>query len=332
MTTGIGNEWDPGDPPEVHKERELVVGVDLAAPGEDKAVTAVTAVTVDGIPIPSENIIFSKGQFYTRAQVCEELGVNASTICRWEQKGLIPEAEKISGVCIYSADVFEKIKEVWAKSARNFSEEEACVVCKTRKARRGSTVCSRCSYSKLGASLRSTLPGMIKDEVPASPSSTLTDTSSEEVILNCPNCGSDDPADRRLVKTGPEEFPISLPCENEWHNQQARVTTSQLDLTKAYYTRRAIADSVGVSPTTICRWEAKGAIPPPLKSPHDNRLYYTEEHLAKAKEYATLVEQVKISPIAHTAKALGGNSLSRLTEKAVSLKIGRSTFRRGGLL
>jgi DNA-binding transcriptional MerR regulator len=336
----------------LEKPEEVTVGIDLGTPGGDQS--AVTVRDTSTGEVVSQMIlgpreqnyaaetvqqIMSQPKYYTRADVCATLGMNHSTLARWEQKGWITPANRIGQTCVYTEQQFQEIKTVWQNSSRNVTPEQLCTVCKHRKARAGSTVCSRCSYSQLETQLRSTLPGMetkVDQATLSVPGATSTEQSEEVTI--CPTCGSDDPSEKKMVVTGPEEFPISVECSDDWHakmigiNQYAQPVLGAFQPGVKYYNRREVALLIGVSPTTICRWEGKGATPPPFRVAHSNQLFYTEELVQKIKQYATLVEQVRIpsNPIAQAARAVSNKSLSRISEKAVSIKI--RGFRRGNLL
>ena len=59
-----------------------------------------------------------------------------------------------------------------------------------------------------------------------------------------------------------------------------------------HYSRKEVATLLGVSPTSICRWEQKGKTQLPVKLMRTGQLIYTEEHLAKLKEFMSQVEIV----------------------------------------
>lgn len=316
MTTIFTSSMDPNDPGEMQ-------------PG----ITAV--VLPDG----------TTTKIYTRSNVCDALGMNHSTLARWEQKGLIEPAQRINGMCVYTEQMFEKIKTVWENSSRNVAPEELCQNCKTRKARRGSTLCSRCSYSSVEHNLRSTLPGMVQDEPRTG--STAVDGSNDlplppegDEVEACPKCGSDDPFVRNQLRSGPDDFPIVLDCDNDWHqkniNLQTGITYAQLHAFLpgfSYYTRRQVCDLVGISLTTISRWEAKKNTPLPFQLINTRQLYYTEEHIRQIKEYAAVAQQLRTaSPIVQAAKSISSKTFSRASEKAVAIKLRGVNFRKGGLL
>lgn len=334
MTTGIGNEWDPGDSPEIHKEAEVTLN-DPQHP--DGPVYDEIYRNMPKLELKEDLPQRESTKIYTRAQVCEILGMNHSTLARWEQKKLISEAQRINNMCVYSEEQLQEIKQVWEASTRNIKQEEVCSSCHRRKARKNSTLCSRCSYTQLETQLRSTLPGMVKD---VSSDSSVSGVSSvldgQEEPETCPSCGSDDPFDKKDIKSGPEEFPIVLTCTDDWHRRNMHVSSgniiSGLEPGKKYYNRRQLAEILQVSPTTICRWEQRGHIPPSLRVVHNNQAMYTEEHLTKAQEYKNLVEQLKSSPVAQAAKSVSSKTFSKLAEKTVAVKLSAGGFRRGTLL
>lgn len=66
-----------------------------------------------------------------------------------------------------------------------------------------------------------------------------------------------------------------------------RVITIDVDTKERVYTRKEVADLVGVSTQTIRLWEDAGVIPPSVRDENDYR-YWKEVELEKIKAYAEL--------------------------------------------
>lgn len=64
-----------------------------------------------------------------------------------------------------------------------------------------------------------------------------------------------------------------------------RVITIDQDTGKRMYSRKEVADLVGVSTQTIRLWEDAGAIPQSIRDDKDYR-YWLEEDVEKIKEYS----------------------------------------------
>lgn len=64
-----------------------------------------------------------------------------------------------------------------------------------------------------------------------------------------------------------------------------RVITIGQDTGKRVYSRKEVADLVGVSTQTIRLWEDAGAIPQSIRDDKDYR-YWLEEDVEKIKEYS----------------------------------------------
>lgn len=64
-----------------------------------------------------------------------------------------------------------------------------------------------------------------------------------------------------------------------------RVITIDQDTGKRVYSRKEVADLVGVSTQTIRLWEDAGNIPQSIRDDNDYR-YWLEEDVEKIKEYA----------------------------------------------
>lgn len=66
-----------------------------------------------------------------------------------------------------------------------------------------------------------------------------------------------------------------------------RVITIDVDTKERVYTRKEVADLVGVSTQTIRIWEDAGAIPPSVRDDNGYR-YWKDDGLEKIKAYADL--------------------------------------------
>ena len=66
-----------------------------------------------------------------------------------------------------------------------------------------------------------------------------------------------------------------------------KVITIDIDTKERVYTRKEIADLVGVSTQTIRLWEDAGVIPPSVRDENDYR-YWKDAELEKIKAYANL--------------------------------------------
>lgn len=221
------------------------------------------------IPIPT---------LYTRKQVADIIGVNHSTISRWQKKGLIT-GQKYNGMTLYTEDELTVVKEVALKQqSPSYDESELCTICHRRKARRNSGVCSRCSISEFKEGLRSTLPDSLT--------------------------------------TNDEGIESSLDYDQD-------VNIINL-VGQKYYTRGAVANLLGISRSTLARWEEKGATPLPLSI--NNQYVYTEEIFHKIVDYAEQQVSQQRSPIERAAK-LSGKSFGK-AERAVATRI-RSIGGRG---
>ena len=183
-----------------------------------------------------------------------------------------------------------------------------CSHCKRRVCRRGSPFCSRCTATGVQSELRDVLPGM---EVKQSPI----------VVVE----GKAIP----IVNVELEEVNVIFPTEQLLQDQK-------------YYTRKEVSKLLGVSPTSICRWEQKGKTPPPIKIVRTGQLLYTEEHLAKLKEYMSQVVIVEHQPRPNTPENQQHDAAKVMTkkvfkmnkglERAVTLRLGRGGLGAGKLL
>lgn len=66
-----------------------------------------------------------------------------------------------------------------------------------------------------------------------------------------------------------------------------RVITIDADTNERVYTRKEVADLVGVSTQTIRLWEDAGVIPPSVRDDNGYR-YWKDEELEQIKAYADL--------------------------------------------
>ena len=66
-----------------------------------------------------------------------------------------------------------------------------------------------------------------------------------------------------------------------------KVITIDVDTNERVYTRKEVADIVGVSTQTIRLWEDAGVIPPSVRDENDYR-YWKDAELEKIKAYADL--------------------------------------------
>ena len=66
-----------------------------------------------------------------------------------------------------------------------------------------------------------------------------------------------------------------------------KVITVDADTKERVYTRKEVADIVGVSPQTIRLWEDAGVIPPSVRDENDYR-YWKDDGLEQIKAYANL--------------------------------------------
>lgn len=66
-----------------------------------------------------------------------------------------------------------------------------------------------------------------------------------------------------------------------------RVITIDVDTKERVYTRKEVADLVGVSTQTIRLWEDAGVIPPSVRDENGYR-YWKDAELEKIKAYADL--------------------------------------------
>lgn len=159
---------------------------------------------------------------------------------------------------------FDKEK---AEKEAALANRPKCIACKRRYARQGQAYCSRCTATDFTNDLRDVLPGAI---------TAAMDT------LKC-----DTPELREQYRTGtlpPSIIVFEAPPVRE-EPQGFISSESQIDLKTVTYTRSQASEIIGVSPTTLLRWEKKGRIPMPARLVHTNHVLYTEEIIKAAVEY-----------------------------------------------
>lgn len=172
----------------------------------------------------------------------------------------------------------------------------------TRFARKNSILCSRCTIKSVEANLRDTLPGL-----------------ENEVITN-------------------EPFIASTPTIQS-PKPEASKTETPIDASKGYYTRKQVAKLLGVSPTSICRWEVKGKTPPPKRQVYNNQLVYTEAHVQLLKEFMTQQVTIDLVPAPERQRAQAAKGVAKKTfklskglERTVASRLGRMSLVSGKLM
>lgn len=151
-----------------------------------------------------------------------------------------------------------------AEREQALRNRELCISCKHRQAKIGSAFCSRCSGIKLQNQLRDTLPGLsepvgtVKAEIPT------------------PTQGLPLEEDNNILEV--EEEKVATPKESKEEIQQAIAD-------KEIFTRKEVADMLGISRGTISKWEKKGKVPAPRRTVHNNQCLYTRENIEAIKEY-----------------------------------------------
>jgi transcriptional regulator with XRE-family HTH domain len=128
-----------------------------------------------------------------------------------------------------------------------------CITGCGRQARRGSDYCSRCSATKMVENLRDRLPGLPTDVI-------------EQRV------------DEQEIEDVQEPTPDNRDASDPGNSIPPNVHGTR-------YTRAQIAEIVGVSCTTLNRWEKKGRTPQPIRTTHNNQVLYTEEMLKAIIEY-----------------------------------------------
>src|SRR5208282_4179551 len=180
-------------------------------------------------------------------------------------------------------------------------DKPLCSHCKRRVCREGTALCSRCTGTGIQEELRDVLPGMeIKREIIPMriTSATVHPT---------------------------ESYKYHLPAPVE------QVVIVKDDTKVNYYTRREVANMIGTSSTSICRWEQKGRTPRPIQFTRNGPLYYSEEHVQKLRDYKNTIPIQQHKP--NTPENQQDNAskfaakktfkLNRGLERAVATRLGR---------
>jgi MerR-like DNA binding protein len=259
------------------------------------------------------------------------------------------------------AQLQEEMKAKQHTTHEPVEERPACANCvivgrkPPRLARRGSTLCSRCTYKAVQNQLRDTLPGMRVEE------EQVEDEVGEEVVertivqpsvsvLECDEVDEESEdvdyasAKEALRKFSEEQEGLQEGVQEEEEIEEIEEVEEIVEQEEipqgSHYTRKQVSRMVGVSPTTICRWEAKGATPLPKRFAHNNQLIYTDEIVAAIKEYANQVVDGFAAPsTVRTPQELAAKGVGKKTfkinkrlEKVVSLRINQTGFRSGKLM
>ena len=193
---------------------------------------------------------------------------------------------------------------------QRMSDKPLCSHCKRRVCREGTALCSRCTGTGIQEELRDVLPGMeIKREIIPMriTSATVHPT---------------------------ESYKYHLPAPVE------QVVIVKDDTKVNYYTRREVANMIGTSSTSICRWEQKGRTPRPIQFTRNGPLYYSEEHVQILREYKNTVTINQPRPATpenqqhDAAKFVAKKTfkLNRGLERAVATRLGRGGLGSGKLL
>lgn len=136
-----------------------------------------------------------------------------------------------------------------------------CINCRQRLARIGQVLCSRCTGEGLQQNLRSTLPGLpIITEV-------------KEKVDHGSTFTSDISTSIRKIRSEPIPPPPSPPLLPSLSNG---------DVT---YSRAQVCRMLGISGTTLSRWERKGKTPQPKRIVHNNQTVYTDSIITAIREY-----------------------------------------------
>lgn len=183
-----------------------------------------------------------------------------------------------------------------------------CISCNRRVARQGSVFCSRCSGKELQNNLRDTLPGMPVER-------------------------QDSPKVEKMetFSTGdPDESNVDLHSDED--NSDAPLVLSpdaiELQPGQKTYTRSQVAELLGISCTTLCRWERKGRIPQPLRMLHNKQCIYTDEIIQAAREYLnqSYVPPSTSGPTTPEGRLIYASKktikINRRLEKAVASRLG----------
>jgi transcriptional regulator with XRE-family HTH domain len=226
-------------------------------------------------------------------------------------------------------------------------ERKLCITGCGRWARLGQVYCSRCNAGDYVNTLRDTLPGLPTEQE-------LTQHQEEILRVEAEHRGAElvyiqegeDDENRNDNRVSSDNNPIiftgnSVRREEEMiigmdpAIQGSEETVYSFDGQKVY-TRKQVARMLGVSSTTLCRWENKGKIPQPRRLMHSKQCLYTEEIVAAAKEYKNqeYIPPVNVSSAQSTVTGRlpfaikKGMKVNRRLERAVANRIGtgRSTL------
>lgn len=263
-----------------------------------------------------------------------------------EQEKLLREQEKLSEAQARQR-LREEIKDDCEVSGRIPEGRVLCSVCSRRLARKNSTVCSRCGLGDLESKLRDTLPG-------------LESTSKHDFTLpgvkSVPNQTWAHPETGEFVSIGPAPEGAfvkkvtwrEVPLTDEEKVEQTLAKLDKKEPARKYqlevqtvipvpssteptYNRRQVAKMLGVSQTSILRWEKKGKIPQPVRLAHNGQCLYTDENVRIIREYMAQTyvapqqvlneEQKKEKQLKVFSKKASKLNLSRRAEKAVAARI-----------
>ncbi len=93
------------------------------------------------------------------------------------------------------------------------------------------------------------------------------------------------------------------------------------DPNQATYNRREVGRLVGISPTTIMRWERKGYVSPPKRYLHSQQCYYTQEQIDEIRAF--MVKEYQ-APVVHSQPAQNESStlqVGKLAKRPISSKL-----------
>lgn len=225
----------------------------------------------------------------------------------------------------------------------------ACSNCKRRVCRKGTALCSRCTIGNVELGLRDTLPGLPTNDA----SNNLSSTNNSDIVSLDTSTSNSIGAETRETNSGVSENPRTS-GEDQWTKSTSMaedssfVSAGQLNLPSfpantKYYSRKQVSQIIGVSVTSIHRWEAKGKTPQPLQAARGGPKLYTEEHLALLKDFATRIEQVIYTapqpgtPASQQSAVVKGIKrkvfkLNKSVERAVAVRIGKGGLLGGGKL
>lgn len=184
-----------------------------------------------------------------------------------------------------------------------------CVSCNRRVARLNDVFCSRCSTKSLMQQNRDSVEGLVDDAKPIEDSSIISDNM--------------DSANFNSNPYPPPSTPPPAPLEVLANQEQ--------------FSRRDVSKIIGVSSTTIGRWEAKGLIPAAKRFAFSNQCLYTKDQVEQIKQFkkqmyaireantpAEHVERIKLNP------KLRAGSVSKKLERLVARSMSGQS--RNGLL